>query len=202
MPSRFHQTIEPVTHLHPRTLLSLGVSLFSTGLLLGLAALTYNSFDLAISHVAGQIRVSPLTAFAVVLNVALGPVGAICILLVLGGWLAFEKRKQALAFMVVCAGGWLSSTVAKQIVSRPRPQTENMLSAVTKTGLDSFPSGHTAFAVSLAWSIGLMVARPGRSRRLTIPIGLAGAVVVGLSRIYLGVHYPTDVLGSLTDHVP
>ena len=60
-----------------RALLPFGVALFGAGLLLEFAALTYNSFDLAVTDAADQIRVYPLTVFAVVINVALGPVGAL-----------------------------------------------------------------------------------------------------------------------------
>lgn len=195
MPTSVRESGRPVSHLG--THLLLGLTLLGAGLALGYAMLTYNGFDLVVNASVVQTRTDPATDFAIVVNAVLAPLGAICILLLIGSWLAFKRGLvTALAFVFVGGAGWLSSTIGKQVVHRPRPSAEHMLDLVSENGLDSYPSGHTAIAIALAWSLGLIVARPGRSRRLTIGIGLAFAVIVGLSRVYLGVHYPTDVIGS------
>lgn len=76
----------------------------------------------------------------------------------------------------------------KPAVARPRPAV--VLSDVrileSNYSKDSFPSGHTAFSSAIAWVFGR------RHRRIFLP-SLTMAILVGFSRIYLGVHYPGDV---------
>lgn len=86
--------------------------------------------------------------------------------------------------------------VLKLLFGRERPDTA--LAAFPVSGL-SFPSGHSSMAAVVFMSIGLLVAgtRPRHTERLYI-IFVAGllAVLVGVSRVVLGVHYATDVLGG------
>jgi undecaprenyl-diphosphatase len=83
----------------------------------------------------------------------------------------------------------------KLLVSRPRPPSGD---ALTQASGFSFPSGHAATAVAVYAVLTLLLARRccGRTR---IAVALAGALVVlavGASRVYLGVHYPTDVVAG------
>ena len=93
----------------------------------------------------------------------------------------------------VAAGlAWLLAHVAKAIADRPRPYeviTDAVLRQQPSHGT-SFPSSHTA--VALAVAIALV---PFLARSLAM-VGIAYAVLVGWSRVYLGVHYPLDILGG------
>ena len=71
-----------------------------------------------------------------------------------------------------------------------------MHALVSETGMDSYPSGHTAFAAGLLASAVLITYIYGRSAVGTAVLGLPALLVVGVSRMYLGVHYVADVLGS------
>jgi undecaprenyl-diphosphatase len=83
----------------------------------------------------------------------------------------------------------------KLLVERPRPPAGE---ALTEASGFSFPSGHAAAAVAVYAVLALLLAR-GCCGRKRILLALAGAFVVlavGASRVYLGVHYPTDVLAG------
>ena len=105
------------------------------------------------------------------------------------------RFRLALILAVVLIGGSLVTDLTKGALARPRPSVAQLIPI---TGF-SFPSGHalnsaTAYGVIalLAWRSGL---RPAVRR--AVVVGCAAAVVlVGLSRIALGVHYPTDVAGG------
>jgi membrane-associated phospholipid phosphatase len=80
------------------------------------------------------------------------------------------------------------------VVDRPRPPD-----GLDQAGGSSFPSGHAAYAVVYAWLAGTVVVRlrPGLTGgTAVIAAGIALAVAIGLSRIYLGVHYLSDVVSG------
>lgn len=118
------------------------------------------------------------------------------ITVLLAGALAWRRRIHDACFIVVAIGGSVLLTlVVKRLVERGRPIA---FFRVAESGY-SFPSGHTLSATCLALAIGFLVWRSGARRALKM-VGsmlLAAAVaVVAASRLILGVHYPTDVLGS------
>jgi hypothetical protein len=97
--------------------------------------------------------------------------------------------------LVVSEGLTAASTgILKMVVDRPRPfqELQNVqLKHEWSAGGRSFPSGHT----SLAFSIATLVSLQYRSAYVTAPI-FAWALLTGYGRIYLGVHYPSDVLAG------
>jgi undecaprenyl-diphosphatase len=94
------------------------------------------------------------------------------------------------------AGAMLLSDVVKLLVSRPRPPVEHLQ---TVTG-SSFPSGHATQASAFWFSLVLALAAAGVAPLITrVAAGLALVLVlaVALSRVYLSVHYPGDVLAGI-----
>jgi undecaprenyl-diphosphatase len=113
------------------------------------------------------------------------------------GFLVTSKRyveAGTLAFAAI-AGQALSETV-KAFVGRPRP---DLAAHIVDTTSASFPSGHSMMSAAIYLTIGAMLARVQPKRRLKTYIHVTAlllTVLVGMSRVYLGVHWPTDVLAG------
>lgn len=119
-------------------------------------------------------------------------------LLVLGvcAYLYLAWMRSAAAFVLVSVlGGTLLSTVLKMGYNRPRPDLTTMSEQFTA----SFPSGHAMLSAVTFLTLGALLARFAPTRRLQI-LSIGGALVltllVGLSRLYMGVHYPSDILAG------
>ncbi|WP_432641530.1 phosphatase PAP2 family protein [Arthrobacter polaris] len=103
---------------------------------------------------------------------------------------------NAFAFGGLAASGWLASQFFKVIVERQRPNPALLFDPLApETGSNSFPSGHVALAVGLAWAFWFLL-RKGPWAKLSVVLAVLVPVVVALSRLYVGVHYPTDVVAS------
>jgi undecaprenyl-diphosphatase len=113
------------------------------------------------------------------------------------GYLALEGKYGAMWLVTVAAsGGGLLSTVMKQLFGRDRPDFVPHLVVVTSP---SFPSGHSMLAAIVYLTLGALLARFAARRRTRVyilTVALFATFVVGSSRVYLGVHYPTDVLAG------
>ncbi|HEY0034557.1 MAG TPA: phosphatase PAP2 family protein [Devosia sp.] len=104
-------------------------------------------------------------------------------------------RSAALLLVVSVLTGTLLSTFLKMGYNRPRPD----LTAMSTQFTASFPSGHAMLSAVTFLTIGAVLARLAPTRRLKIfAIGTAIflTVLVGSSRLYMGVHYPSDVLAG------
>jgi undecaprenyl-diphosphatase len=108
------------------------------------------------------------------------------------------RRRSATAWLLLgsAAGAMLASALLKELVGRARPDLVEHLVEVTSP---SFPSGHAMLSASIYLTLGMLLARqvaePAVARFF---IGVAAGIIVliGLSRVYLGVHWPSDVLGG------
>lgn len=122
--------------------------------------------------------------------------GTYAVLGVLGlaAWLWWRNsRLNALTIVLSFAGSVVFNSVLKILFARPRPTIIPQL--VAESGY-SFPSGHTIGAVAL---YGLLAIWLWQQRRwLLALLCTLWPMIVAVSRVYLGVHYPSDVLASLT----
>ncbi len=112
------------------------------------------------------------------------------------GYLLFIRRFHDALFLVSSVAlGTMLSNVLKMIFNRQRPDVE----ASTHVFTASFPSGHATLSAVVYLTLGALLAKSATSRSLRLYfIGLATllAFLVGVSRVYLGMHYPTDVVAG------
>ncbi|HEX7862771.1 MAG TPA: phosphatase PAP2 family protein [Verrucomicrobiae bacterium] len=117
--------------------------------------------------------------------------------LLAAGFLLFTRRFNACLLLIsALGGGLLLNWTLKNYFDRPRPEYVTQLHYVDS---NSFPSGHALLSTVVYLSIGALASRLVAKRRQKIYIVAAAVLLValvGVSRVYLGVHYPTDVLAG------
>lgn len=114
----------------------------------------------------------------------------------IGFLLMLRKRMDAFFVLIAVSGGTLLSTLAKHLFGRERP---DVLFHLVDVANPSFPSGHAMLSAVTYLTLGTLLARTQESLRLRSYILLSAiflTLMIGISRIYLGVHWPTDVLGG------
>jgi undecaprenyl-diphosphatase len=131
---------------------------------------------------------------------ALGGVVVVSLLTaVTGGFLALDgKRRMALFVCGSVVSGLIVSTILKDLFVRPRP---DLVPRVAYASGASFPSGHSMMSAFTYLTLGALLARSQERKRLKayfILLAVLLTFLVGVSRVYLGVHWPTDVLAGWT----
>ncbi len=122
----------------------------------------------------------------------------VMLFMLIGVTLLLYKRHRAEALLLVAAvaGSGLLNLILKSIYKRARPE----LHRIVEIGGFSFPSGHTMLAFSLYAIISYIVWRNLKTRITHIALFLFALFMIfmiGISRIYLGVHYPSDVVAGV-----
>lgn len=169
-----------------------------TGLMLKLAT-GWTAWEMELLRQVNQAHTGPLDALALGLNWLFGPpVASVLVLLGGGGvWLATGRIRPVVRFASIVLIPWLGTEAIKLLVHRARPDIPSLPHRlVLEPGGLSYPSGHTSFAACFA--LGFIVITAGRPSRAIIT---AAAVLLALltagSRVYLGVHYPSDVIAAI-----
>lgn len=185
------------------SLISLLAFLVLAGALIGFVGLTdtvlegeTRSVDEAVLRAAAEIRVDWLDVVALEIT-ALGNTTTLVVVSALAGVLLWivRRRISATLLLVSLVTGVGVMHVLKALFGRPRP---DLVPAITEVGTAAFPSGHAMMAAITYGTVAYLVGRiAGRPVRWATWAGAAVLVIlIGLSRIYVGVHYPTDVLAG------
>ncbi|MEI8373880.1 MAG: phosphatase PAP2 family protein [Planctomycetota bacterium] len=131
---------------------------------------------------------------------ALGGVAVLILAtLAVAGFLLLDRKYAVMGFVLAAvASGLILSSILKACFARPRPDVVPHLSQVYTS---SFPSGHSMMSAIVYLTLGALLARmvvrrPLKVYCLAVAFILTG--LVGCSRVYMGVHYPTDVLAGWT----
>jgi undecaprenyl-diphosphatase len=175
------------------------------GILLGLAIVTALAglgirawapgFDIQAMQAIASGRNATLTSIAWVVSeagsfVLLAPLSIAFLLL-----RRWKRPADDIALLVIAAGSALLPITVKLFVARPRPTIEHL----SQLSSLSFPSEHTTQAAAIYLTIAIMLSQ-GLTRgwrEAAIVLGVVIALGVAWSRVYLGVHYPTDVAAGL-----
>lgn len=110
--------------------------------------------------------------------------------------LAQRQRRHTAVLVGVILLAWFSKDTVKLLFGRARP---DLVSHEVFVNSASFPSGHTTLATALCLTLAVLASSYGlssRGRSLTYGVAVLLAGLVGFSRVYLGVHWPSDVLAG------
>ena len=129
---------------------------------------------------------------------ALGGVTVLTLVTMLAAFYLVASRKRATAAFLVAAisGGAIVSTLLKLAFARPRPE---LVAHLVNVDTASFPSGHAMNSAITYLTIGTLLARAEKDRGVRIYLigaAICLTLVIGFSRVYLGVHWPSDVVAG------
>ncbi len=133
-----------------------------------------------------------ITALGSVAVLTLVTMLAIAFLLVRGRW------RQGLLVAFAISGGALASKALKALFARPRP---DLVPHLVDVNTLSFPSGHATNSAIVYLTLAILVARTfteAWTRAYILFSGILLTIMIGITRVYLGVHYPSDVIAGWT----
>jgi len=109
-------------------------------------------------------------------------------------WLFFKRRPWAAIALLVCSfGGRVLVILQKDYFARMRPEEHLRMVEVHYM---SFPSGHAANSIVAYFAMALLLFEDQNQRRIVVACTLVLALLIGLSRLVLGVHWPSDVIAG------
>jgi undecaprenyl-diphosphatase len=163
-----------------------------------MAAGATQAFDDAVLLWLNQYASESLDPVALEIT-ALGSGASVWMVVVVGSVFLWATRHQysAALLWVAALGSSMVSSTLKFSFDRPRPQLFEW--RTDYAGLSSFPSGHATTAMVVYATLAYLVIRlepTHRLRRLTIAIAALVVLLIGITRLYLGVHYPSDVIAG------
>ncbi|WP_311079899.1 phosphatase PAP2 family protein [Paenibacillus polymyxa] len=134
------------------------------------------------------IFITSFGSFRISLLIALGA-AILC-------WVYLRSKAYSFAILSSFTAMWVLNTLIKEILQRERPSLQHLVEA----GGYSFPSGHAMISMGFYGMIFAIwaIERKIRERSLFLPcvLGTLLILLIGLSRVYLGVHFPTDIVGG------
>ncbi len=149
------------------------------------------SWDVPIIQAIHRLA-SPILDRVMLLITQMGVLGAMVVAILLASYFFIKRQRTNLISIIVIFGGAVVlNTLMKSLFSRPRP---TVFTALTNEKSYSFPSGHVATSVAVYGFLAVLLWQ-NHHRIWAILSGLM-IPLVAFSRVYLGVHYPSDVLGA------
>lgn len=151
------------------------------------------SLDVAILKAINARSDPRLDSVFLVLTDLSGPVLMPVFTLILILLFIWQKERYNSVYILLTMGGTLLvNMVLKLTFQRARP---NLWSLLVEESSYSFPSGHAMISMAFALTI-IVLSFYSKGRWIAIVLGALYVLLIGVSRLYLGVHYPTDILGG------
>ena len=154
------------------------------------------NFDIAFIHLIQTFQPNWLTLIMKFISLISSTKSYLLIVPIIAAFFYIKHYRKEAFFTIFIVLGNILNPLIKYIVNRARPTSDiaNILESKTNS---SFPSGHAmgaiifyGFLVYLVWKL------PFKHKKFITTILVSFIILVGISRIYLGVHWPTDVLGA------
>jgi undecaprenyl-diphosphatase len=148
---------------------------------------------------AQYVYAAGLAAFAVLAVLAKANAYFAWDLSVAAAFFAYRRRSEMFGLLLSAGGGSALNRLFKHLVARPRPTLE-YVRVSGEWANESFPSGHVTFYVCffgfLFFAAYALLPRGSNVRRAACTLAALPVLLVGLSRVYLGAHWPSDTLGA------
>ncbi|MEB3100412.1 phosphatase PAP2 family protein [Ferviditalea candida] len=156
-------------------------------------------FDRAFGSWVRAFRTEPLT-FLMRSVAQFGSSQVLILIALVAGaylWLSLRKKWEAFLLLTGLFGSWLANSLLKLIFERPRPGIGRLADA---SGY-SFPSGNAMISIAFYGFIAYLIMQGAAgknpaAKKTVLLSAVLFILLIGLSRIYLGVHYPTDILAG------
>lgn len=181
------------------TYYAVGLSLFAVLALLA-RFYAYFAWDLELSRAAQSFNSPIMLAFMQLVSVfgnrwtPYAITGATALL-----FLFYRHRSEAVGLLLSAGGSAILNGLIKILIARPRPTAE-LVTVVRDLNTRSFPSGHVTFYVcyfGFLFFVGYaLLPRRSLVRRATLALTALPVLLIGLSRVYLGAHWPSDTIGA------
>ena len=150
------------------------------------------NLDNLTNEIAVNIESPVLTSFSKFINFIFDPIALIIILLGISIYLFFySSRKKGIILAGTAIATAAVVTILKNIIQRARPEN-----AIIESSGFSFPSGHSTLILVFLGSLIYLFAK-GKTRKNTIIISIPIILIVGLTRVYLRIHFLTDIIAGI-----
>ena len=160
----------------------------------------YFAWDVRVADAVQSIDVPGMTGFMWAVSLfGNGVTSWAVVVAAMAAFFLFRRRSEAFGLLLSAGGGSALNRVVKYVVARPRPTLEHVR-VTGEWANESFPSGHVTFYVCffgfLFFAAYALLPRGSNLRRAACALAALPVLLVGLSRVYLGAHWPSDTLGA------
>ncbi len=153
----------------------------------------YFPFDLSFTLLLQQINLPGFDGVMKAISFLGEPkIGAVLIILISAAFYFWVSKRSGIIIAVSTFGAIIIGEIIKILIRRPRPDPILIHQYLPELKPDSFPSGHVLFFIGLFGSLMFLTHNKKLKSLLVLPI-----ILMGISRIYLGEHWLSDVLGSV-----
>lgn len=166
--------------------LKIGSEIFNENILL---------LDNSFSNLVYSFRTDSLNSLMIFLTNLASPYLLFAGAIISAFFISLYRKKDAVIFLSILSSAVLANVILKFIYQRPRPDEFPLIHESSY----SFPSGHAMNAFMFYSLLAYFIYRETKSLKATFLVSIFCAIIillVGFSRIYLGIHYPSDVLGG------